>query len=347
MKKTQGYIILCFAILGFLSLPPEAAAQPCTTYTVNALNNCVGSNSPQVNSQSGLSIPVSPGQAYTLSIVTTNLNNAMDFGIATDSNSNPITMYGTRLRIYQYSNPTASDAVYVGMIGQGSAQEVNAIDPTPWGNLPVSMVGTDIFRTASDAVNYLIANPSFDTYSFTATTSFIALSVDDLLTGSYCGDNLDSEALQLCTVGGFTATPTSTPTNTPTPNLTNTPTNTPGIVWTSTPTSTGTITFTPTPPPAQADIFFISQNLMNPALGPVSIYVAYTLYPGEYSLKVYNSAGEFIKDIAPTQQLNAPVFKSYTWDGTNRYGNPCASGVYLIYLVEPTEKKFRRILLAR
>jgi hypothetical protein len=35
------------------------------------------------------------------------------------------------------------------------------------------------------------------------------------------------------------------------------------------------------------------------------------------------------------------------WNGTNKYGNPCASGVYIFSLREPFDHKIKRILLIR
>ena len=157
-------------------------------------------------------------------------------------------------------------------------------------------------------------------------------------------------------------TATNTPTNTPTPTPTNTPTNTPTITATSTPTplftftqtatptvtrtptQTPTITNTPPPTPPPEDIFYVNQNVYNSANGSVSIFVAYNSYPGDYRLWIYNSAGELIKKL-DTQQLSAPISKSYLWDGTNRFGNKCASGVYILYLIEPFSRKTKRLLL--
>ena len=128
---------------------------------------------------------------------------------------------------------------------------------------------------------------------------------------------------------------------TPTPTITFTPTITP------TPTNTFTPTITPTPTPVPLDVFYVDKNLFNPSLGKaVSITVDYNKYPGEYSLRIYNTAGEHIKTLAD-QVLNAPVTQSYTWDGTNKNGDSCASGVYLFYLIEPEARKLKRILLVR
>jgi flagellar hook assembly protein FlgD len=74
--------------------------------------------------------------------------------------------------------------------------------------------------------------------------------------------------------------------------------------------------------------------------------VEYTPFPGNYALQVYNSAGEHVKTL-DSQYLNASIRQSYSWDGTNKYGNPCASGLYLFCLTEPFGKKIKRILLVR
>lgn len=143
----------------------------------------------------------------------------------------------------------------------------------------------------------------------------------------------------------FTSTNTFSPTQTFTPTNTPTVTRTPTITFTPTITPTITITFTPTPP--SVDIFQVSQNLLRPSQGSVSIYVSYNSYPGPYSLKIYNSAGEFIATLDKGPTLNSPINETYTWDGKNRFGAPCASGVYIFYLIEPFDRKVKRILLVR
>lgn len=136
-----------------------------------------------------------------------------------------------------------------------------------------------------------------------------------------------------------TSTPTHTPTLTPTPTPRLTATNTP----TSSPTHTPTITPTPMP---QEDSFYVDQNAFHADQRPVSIYVGYTKFPGNYSLWVYNTAGEHIKTL-DNQYQTAPIHKSYLWDGTNKYGEKCASGVYILYLVEPFDTKSKRVILLR
>jgi hypothetical protein len=80
--------------------------------------------------------------------------------------------------------------------------------------------------------------------------------------------------------------------------------------------------------------------------------VACCSYPGPYSLKVYNTAGEFIRDLSkdagnPTYLTGLLPPQAYPWDGTNFANNPCASGVYVFELEEPIGRKVRKIVLVR
>ncbi|HTC20526.1 MAG TPA: choice-of-anchor L domain-containing protein [bacterium] len=220
-------------------------------------------------------------------------------------------------------------------------------------HLNTSMYGLTTVLTVNAAVNPGVTNQ-------------ITLAIADV------GDcNLDSNVF--IEAGSFSSVLTPTPTSTPTPTCTNTPTasptmtfsktptltptNTPTATPTATPTSTDTpcgypgdtctptVTPTPSPTPYSADDFYVSKNLFTPS-NPVSIFVDYTAYPGHYALWVYNTAGEHIKTLAD-RQLSGPVSESYSWDGTNKYNAPCASGVYILYLVEPFSQKIKRIALIK
>jgi len=78
----------------------------------------------------------------------------------------------------------------------------------------------------------------------------------------------------------------------------------------------------------------------------VSIQVGYSVFPGDYSLKIFNSAGEHVLTL-DSKYLTAAITESYKWDGKNKYGADCASGVYIFYLSEPYSKKIKRIILVR
>lgn len=96
--------------------------------------------------------------------------------------------------------------------------------------------------------------------------------------------------------------------------------------------------------------FYVNQNYFIPSRhGPVSILVNCPVFPGAYSLRIYNTTGEFIRDLSQDNHdpssLSGPVSEWYHWDGTNFNGNPCVSGVYLIYLEEPLSRKVKKIVL--
>ncbi len=113
----------------------------------------------------------------------------------------------------------------------------------------------------------------------------------------------------------------------------------------NTPTPTVTPTVTPTPTPQPPDIFYVSKNTLHPAQESVSIYVQYP-HPGYYSLRIYNSAGEHIKTLFDST-LVTNMAMSFFWDGKNKYQDTCSSGVYLIYLTEPFDRKIKRLLVVR
>ena len=69
-------------------------------------------------------------------------------------------------------------------------------------------------------------------------------------------------------------------------------------------------------------------------------------YAGDLSLDIYNSAGEHIKTLI-SQSEPGSYSQGVLWDGTNKYGDPCASGVYLIIYREPFAVKTKRVLLVR
>jgi flagellar hook assembly protein FlgD len=83
---------------------------------------------------------------------------------------------------------------------------------------------------------------------------------------------------------------------------------------------------------------------MRPFTGPVSIYLQYPSAPGGYSLNIYNTAGELVRKLC-SGLLQTPLAQSYQWDGTNKYGEPCASGVYILSFCAPYDHKTKRILL--
>ena len=164
----------------------------------------------------------------------------------------------------------------------------------------------------------------------------------------------------------FTNTPTNTVTNTPTNTSTNTVTYTPIYtpIFTNTPTNTptnsptSTVTQTPTPtgpstfatwtatPTMVAEVFQVCKNVFNiPRDINVCIVVGTNEYPGNITLRIYNSAGEHIRTLLDTT-LTAPLSATvYNWDGKNKFGAEVASGVYVVYLEKPFGKAVGRIVV--
>jgi hypothetical protein len=145
----------------------------------------------------------------------------------------------------------------------------------------------------------------------------------------------------------YNCAPTATPTVTPSPTSTNTPiltaTPTPTVPLIPTSTSSPTPTITDTPDPGSR--FFVSKNILDPGSGPVSIYAS-SPTAGPCSVRIFNSAGEFIKDLGEGTPPTGPLH-SFSWNGTNSNQQPCASGLYVIYCLRPGATNEAKILLLR
>jgi hypothetical protein len=112
-----------------------------------------------------------------------------------------------------------------------------------------------------------------------------------------------------------------------------------------TPTSTPIHTWTPTATPP-AEIFRVCKNLFNvPIDGQVCIIIGTGHYPGRMSLKIYNSAGEHIITLYDNYLTQALMPTTINWNGTNKYGNNVASGVYILYLIKPDSRLLAKILV--
>jgi hypothetical protein len=230
-----------------------------------------------------------------------------------------------------------------------------------------SIITSTFTNTATSTATVTPTSSPTDTGTNTATVTPTSTSTDTatntpLITNTFTNSPTITDTATMTLSPTMTLTPTETlsPTQTATPTNTNTNTMSPTATLTPTLTDTATTTFTPTQtftptnsatPTATLptfDEFYVNKNVFNPPTdGSVSIYVGYSSYPGPYSLSVYNSAGEAITQLDPTQTITNVVMKSYFWDGKNKYGQPCASGVYLLYLVEPFDKKLKRLILLR
>jgi flagellar hook assembly protein FlgD len=90
----------------------------------------------------------------------------------------------------------------------------------------------------------------------------------------------------------------------------------------------------------------VSKNVFDANQESVSIYVSFP-QSGNFTLRIYNSAGEHIKTLDNNTKILGGWMEGYLWDGTNKYGEKCAGGVYIIYYVEPYQRRLARVLLIR
>jgi len=63
-------------------------------------------------------------------------------------------------------------------------------------------------------------------------------------------------------------------------------------------------------------------------------------------LKVYNSAGELVNALRDQKTQNG-VYEDVYWNGTNMYGEPAASGVYIIYYTNRYQTRMAKFILIR
>jgi hypothetical protein len=133
----------------------------------------------------------------------------------------------------------------------------------------------------------------------------------------------------------FTATHTWTATHTFTPTIP------------ASPTVTETVTLTLTSTPRPPDEFFVSRNVYRPDYDQPSVFVRVHLStPGYCSIKIYNSAGEFVKELWNSRVQDA-LDREILWDGKNMHGAPVASGIYVIYYTSRYQTKSARLLVLR
>ena len=194
------------------------------------------------------------------------------------------------------------------------------------------------------------ATPTLTATATSSSTSTMTATLTPSGTPTLTSTNTRTATSTATATSTFSTTPTSTITLTPTKTFTATVTSTPTFTRTVTPTLTTTPTLTVTATPTSTfptfDDFTLDRNVFHPADGPMSITVRYSVFPGDYSLKIFNSAGEHVLTI-DAQSLSAQLIENYQWNGKNKYNEDCASGVYIFYLTEPFSRKFKRVLLIR
>jgi flagellar hook assembly protein FlgD len=95
-----------------------------------------------------------------------------------------------------------------------------------------------------------------------------------------------------------------------------------------------------------AEVFQVCKNVFNiPRDINVCIVVGTNQYPGEITLRIYNSAGEHIRTLLDTT-LTAPLSPTViNWDGKNKFGAEVASGIYVVYLQKPFGRSVARLVV--
>jgi flagellar hook assembly protein FlgD len=121
---------------------------------------------------------------------------------------------------------------------------------------------------------------------------------------------------------------------------------TPTLNRTPSQTSTSTLmpTWSPTATPV-SDNFWVCRNLFNVTVNGtvcITISVAET---GNTALKIYNSAGEHIKTLYDANSNQPVPSTTFNWDGTNKFGDKVASGVYVIYFSTPIKIRVARLVV--
>jgi hypothetical protein len=107
------------------------------------------------------------------------------------------------------------------------------------------------------------------------------------------------------------------------------------------------VTLTPTNTPLPPDEFFVSRNVSRPDVDQPPVFVRVRLStPGYCSVKIYNSAGEFVKELWDNPVQDG-LYRELPWDGKNMNGEKVASGVYIIYYTNRYQTRAARLLILR
>ncbi len=100
------------------------------------------------------------------------------------------------------------------------------------------------------------------------------------------------------------------------------------------------------PSPCQSTLF-VARNIFSPKSDPTPLLIRSDLcVPGNYSVMVYNTAGEKVRTLRPGPEQPAGL-DSFSWDGQNDAHSVVASGVYLIRMVEPLGTHVAKVVVIR
>jgi hypothetical protein len=304
------------------------------TFTHTITNTPTNTSTPEITNTPTNTVPAT--STFTVTDTPTITNTPTNTMTKTSTNTVTITFTPTIT-----NTPTMTDT--------GTLGPTNTFTKTPTSTFTSTVTNTPTKTGTSTYTSTSTNTPngptSTATLTFTNTPTKTATS-----TYTSTSTNTPNEPTNTFTIT-FTSTATPTTTSTGTNTMTNTPTgptstftNSPTITYTPTVTKTFTATLSPTPTSTPvSDKFNISKNVFSSGQS-VSIFVSTYDYPGNLSLTVFNSVGENIKNLA-NLNLTGPFQQTYSWDGTNKFGNKCASGIYVLYLSEPLKIKMARVVL--
>jgi hypothetical protein len=169
--------------------------------------------------------------------------------------------------------------------------------------------------------------------------------------------------------------PTVTPTNTPTATVTNTPTDTGTITATSTATETGTNTptgvatstktYTPTRTPTVTPTITLSPTITSsPTITPTTslplalsvnqfdelsgtpLSISFVSNGGVIDLRVYNVTGASVRHLIT--QVSIPAGShTVSWDGKDDNGEPVATGLYMVVVLEAGHAEIKKVLVVK
>ena len=93
------------------------------------------------------------------------------------------------------------------------------------------------------------------------------------------------------------------------------------------------------------ETYMLSQNYPNP-FNPTTV-IGYGLpEESQVTIVIYNIRGQVVKTLAQ-RTLHQPGYYRVTWDGTNQFGNPLASGMYIVRMQTKAYTKIRKMVLIR
>ena len=90
----------------------------------------------------------------------------------------------------------------------------------------------------------------------------------------------------------------------------------------------------------------MSDNVYQPAKEGAFLIHYRVQNPGKYSLRIYNSAGELVRELLDLES-RWPVVDDVPWDGKNMNGEWVASDVYVIFFESDRYVRVAKILVVR